>query len=64
MIRSITISLPPWAREGDESQPSEVSFASTPKASLTVPPLEIGKVELSEAFASAYKYYETHPSEK
>ncbi|MEK6698345.1 MAG: 6-bladed beta-propeller [Nitrospirota bacterium] len=48
-------------KEGDESQPSEVSFASTPKASLTVPPLEIGKVELSEAFASAYKYYETHP---
>jgi DNA-binding beta-propeller fold protein YncE len=47
-------------KEGDESQPSEVVFAQTPKASLTVPPLEIGTVALGELFASAYKYYESH----
>jgi tetratricopeptide (TPR) repeat protein len=47
-------------KEGDESQPSEVAFAQTPKASLTVPPLEIGKVALNELFASAYKHYESH----
>jgi DNA-binding beta-propeller fold protein YncE/tetratricopeptide (TPR) repeat protein len=48
-------------KEGDESQPSEVVFASTPKAPLTVPPLEIGKIELGEIFAAAYKYYESNP---
>jgi DNA-binding beta-propeller fold protein YncE/tetratricopeptide (TPR) repeat protein len=48
-------------KEGDESQPSEVVFATTPKAPLTVPPLEIGKIELGEIFAAAYKYYESHP---
>jgi DNA-binding beta-propeller fold protein YncE/tetratricopeptide (TPR) repeat protein len=48
-------------KEGDESQPSEVVFASTPKAPLTVSPLEISKIELGEIFAAAYKYYETHP---
>jgi DNA-binding beta-propeller fold protein YncE len=48
-------------KEGDESQASEVVFASTPKAPLTVPPIEIGKIEISEIFAAAYKYYESHP---
>lgn len=48
-------------KEGDESQPSEVVFATTPKASLTVPPLEIAKVEMGEIFASAYKHYEAKP---
>lgn len=48
-------------KEGDESQPSEVVFVSTPKASLTAPPLEIAKVEMGEIFASAYKHYEGHP---
>jgi DNA-binding beta-propeller fold protein YncE/tetratricopeptide (TPR) repeat protein len=48
-------------KEGDESQPSEVIFASTPKASLTAPPVEIVKVEMREIFASSYKYYESHP---
>jgi len=48
-------------REGDESSPSEVVFASTPKASLTVPPLEIAAIEAGEIFASAYKYYESNP---
>ena len=48
-------------KEGDESQPSEVIFASTPKASLTSPPLEIVNVELADVFAAAYKYYADHP---
>ena len=48
-------------KEGDESQPSEMVFASTPKAPLTEPPLEISKIELGEIFAAAYKYYESHP---
>ncbi len=48
-------------KESDESPPSEVVFASTPKGSLTLPPLEISKVDLGEVFASAYKYYEAHP---
>jgi DNA-binding beta-propeller fold protein YncE/tetratricopeptide (TPR) repeat protein len=48
-------------KEGDEGQPSEVAFAATPRASLSLPPLEIAKVELAEVFASAYKYYETNP---
>jgi hypothetical protein len=48
-------------KEGDESQPSEVIFASTPKASLTAPPVETIKVEMREIFASSYKYYESHP---
>lgn len=48
-------------KEGDESQPSEVVFASTPKASLTAPPLEITKIEMTELFASAYKSYEAYP---
>lgn len=47
-------------KESDESPPSEVVFMSTPKGSLTLPPLEISKVELSAVFASAYKYYEAH----
>ena len=48
-------------KEGDESQPSEVIFATTPKAPLMLPPLEISKIELSEIFSAAYKYYESHP---
>ncbi len=48
-------------KEGDESQPSEVVFAATPKAPLTAPPVEISSIELGEIFASAYKYYESHP---
>ena len=48
-------------KEGDESQPSEVVFTSTPKASLTAPPIDIAKIEMREIFASAYKYYESHP---
>jgi tetratricopeptide (TPR) repeat protein/DNA-binding beta-propeller fold protein YncE len=48
-------------KEGDESQPSEVIFASTPKASLTAPPVEIVTIEMREIFASSYKYYESHP---
>ncbi len=48
-------------REGDESQPSEAVFATTPKAVLSLPPLEIAKVEIGEIFASSYKYYESHP---
>lgn len=48
-------------KDGDESPPSEVVFASTPKASLTAPPLEITKIDMTDLFASAYKYYETHP---
>lgn len=48
-------------KEGDESQPSEVIFASTPKASLTAPPMEIVAIEMSEIFASSYKHYESHP---
>ena len=37
-------------KEGDESPPSEVVFASTPKAALSLPPLEIAKVEIGEIF--------------
>jgi sugar lactone lactonase YvrE len=48
-------------KEGDESQPSEVVFISTPKAPTTVPPIEISKIEIGEIFAAAYKYYESHP---
>jgi DNA-binding beta-propeller fold protein YncE len=48
-------------REGDESPVSDVVYASTPKASLTQPPLEIASVEIGNVFASSYKYYETHP---
>jgi len=48
-------------KEGDESTPSEVIFAATPKASLSAPPVEIVKIEMREIFASAYKYYESHP---
>ncbi|MDH7499920.1 MAG: 6-bladed beta-propeller, partial [candidate division NC10 bacterium] len=48
-------------KEGDESQPSEVVFTTTPKASLTPPPIDIVKIEMREIFASAYKYYESHP---
>ena len=51
-------------KEGDESPASEVMFASTPKASLTLPPLEFASVEIGEIFASAYKYYEAHPAGK
>lgn len=47
-------------REGDESVASEVVVASTPKAALTVPPLEIAAVDSGLIFASAYKYYESH----
>ena len=48
-------------KEGDESQPSEVVFATTPRASLSAPPVEITKVEMDEIFASMYKHYESHP---
>jgi DNA-binding beta-propeller fold protein YncE/tetratricopeptide (TPR) repeat protein len=47
-------------KEGDESPPSEVLFATTPKASLTAPPVEIARIEMGEIFASAYKHYESH----
>ncbi|MHB8845059.1 MAG: 6-bladed beta-propeller [Nitrospirota bacterium] len=48
-------------KEGDESQPSEVVFATTPRASLTAPPVEIATIEMREIFASSYKHYESHP---
>ncbi len=48
-------------KEGDESPAGEVVFAATPRASLSLPPLEITRVELGEIFASAYKYYEANP---
>jgi DNA-binding beta-propeller fold protein YncE/tetratricopeptide (TPR) repeat protein len=48
-------------KEGDESPPSEVVFATTPRASLTAPPVEIARIEMREIFASAYKHYESHP---
>lgn len=48
-------------KEGDESQASEVAFATTPRAPLTSPPVEIVKIEVREIFASAYKHYESHP---
>jgi DNA-binding beta-propeller fold protein YncE/tetratricopeptide (TPR) repeat protein len=48
-------------KEGDESLPSEVVFASTPKASLTVSPIEISRIEINEIFAAAYRSYESHP---
>ena len=48
------------SKEGDESPASEMAFTTTPKAALTLPPLEIAKVEVSPIFASAYKYYESH----
>lgn len=48
-------------KEGDESPPTEVGFATTPRAPLAVPPVEIAKVEVREIFASAYKHYESHP---
>lgn len=49
------------SREGDESPASDVVFTTTPKAALTLPPLEITKVEVAPIFASAYKHYESHP---
>jgi DNA-binding beta-propeller fold protein YncE/tetratricopeptide (TPR) repeat protein len=48
-------------KEGDESPPSEVVFAATPKAALTAPTLDITKIEIGEIFASEYKHYEAHP---
>jgi len=48
-------------REGDESAQGEVVVASTPRALLTAQPIEIVRVETGEVFASAYKYYESHP---
>ncbi len=48
-------------KEGDESPASDVLVATTPKAALSLPPLELVKVELGEIFSSAYKYYESHP---
>jgi len=48
-------------KEGDESPPSEVVFASTPKASLNVPPVDISRIEINEIFAAAYKNYELNP---
>jgi DNA-binding beta-propeller fold protein YncE len=48
-------------KEGDESQHGDPVFASTPKAPLTAPPIEISKIEVGEIFAAAYKYYESHP---
>ncbi len=51
-------------KEGDESPASEAVFASTPKPALTLPPLEIAKVEVAPVFASAYKYYESHHAGK
>jgi len=47
-------------KEGDESEPTETLFATTPKGALSVPPIEIVKVDAEEIFASAYKYYESH----
>jgi len=48
-------------KEGDESPPGEVVFATTPRASLTAPPVEITRIEMRDIFASAYKHYESHP---
>jgi DNA-binding beta-propeller fold protein YncE len=48
-------------KEGDESHPSDVVFASTPRAPLAELPIEISRIEISEIFAAAYKYYESHP---
>jgi DNA-binding beta-propeller fold protein YncE len=48
-------------KEGDEGPHGEAVFISTPKAPLMAPPIEIGKIELGEIFAAAYKYYESHP---
>ncbi|MFA5073656.1 MAG: 6-bladed beta-propeller [Nitrospirota bacterium] len=48
-------------KEGDESPASEVVFATTPKAPMVLPPLEISSIELDEIFSAAYKYYESHP---
>jgi sugar lactone lactonase YvrE/transglutaminase-like putative cysteine protease len=48
-------------KEGDESPRSEAVFISTPKATLTTPPVEISKIEMGEIFAAEYKYYESHP---
>jgi DNA-binding beta-propeller fold protein YncE/tetratricopeptide (TPR) repeat protein len=48
-------------KEGDESPPTDVAFATTPRAPLTAPPVDIAKIEIREIFASAYKHYESHP---
>jgi DNA-binding beta-propeller fold protein YncE len=48
-------------KEADESAPSEIVFAQTPKAALMAPPLELARIEVGEIFASSYKYYESHP---
>ena len=48
-------------KEGDESHPSDVMVASTLKAPLSEPPIEISRIEINEIFAAAYKYYESHP---
>ena len=47
-------------KEGDESPLTETAFATTPRAPLTQPPLDIARIELREIFASSYKYYESH----
>jgi DNA-binding beta-propeller fold protein YncE/Flp pilus assembly protein TadD len=48
-------------KEGDESPPSEVVFASTPKASLIVPSIDISRIEINDIFAATYKNYESRP---
>jgi DNA-binding beta-propeller fold protein YncE/tetratricopeptide (TPR) repeat protein len=48
-------------KEGDESHPSDVVVASTLKAPVFEPPIEISRIEIDEIFAAAYKYYESHP---
>jgi len=48
-------------KEGDESPPSEVVFAATPKAPVTEPPIEISRIEINEIFAAAFQYYKSNP---
>jgi DNA-binding beta-propeller fold protein YncE len=48
-------------KEGDESAPGEVVVASTPRALMADQPIEIARVETGAVFASAYRYYESHP---
>lgn len=48
-------------KEDDESPASAELTVVTPKSVSSVPPLDMEWMESSSLFASAYKYYESHP---
>ncbi len=48
-------------REGDESAPSEVAFASIPGIVPASPSIRISRIDAGPLFAASQSYYESHP---